>query len=75
MKGYAVISFGVIEIATVSPTRRGALVNWLVTTARRPIYSWTTDAEIERHWRECKGSDHEAIEVDIAPSRKATTNE
>ncbi|WP_029581970.1 hypothetical protein [Bradyrhizobium sp. URHD0069] len=68
--GYAILSFGLIEVATVSPTRRGALVNWLVTTARRPIYAWTTDEEIERHWRESCGSrrDHDCIEVAITPA-------
>lgn len=75
-KGFAVLSFGIIEIATVSPTRRGALVNWLVTTARRPIFAWTTDGEIEQHWREASGrhQDHDCIEVEIHPARSPIGN-
>lgn len=65
--GHAVISFGKIDIGTVSPTRRGAIVNWLVTSARQPVFAWTDDLQIERMWRGCKGRDNECIEVAIAP--------
>lgn len=64
--GFAVSSFGKIDVSTVSPTRRGAIVNWLVISARRKIYIWTGDEEIERHWRDCSSRDHECIEVAIA---------
>jgi hypothetical protein len=48
---FAVLSFGKIKIETVSPSRRGALVNWLVAgPPKLMIYQWTSDEEIERHW-------------------------
>jgi hypothetical protein len=47
--GWAVVVNGAIDIDTVSETRRAAIVNWLVRNGR-PVYIWTTDAEIERAW-------------------------
>jgi hypothetical protein len=64
--GFAVVSFGKIDVTTVSPTRRGALVNWLVTSARVPIFQWTSDDEIETSWRQICGRDHQCAEVAIA---------
>lgn len=61
--GFAIFSFGRLDVTTVSPTRRGAVVNWLVTSARRPIYAWTTDGEIEGLWRGLHGPDHECAMV------------
>ncbi len=69
-KAFAVVSFGQIEVPTVSQTRRGAIVNWLVAgPPRRFIHHGMTDDEIERNWRECRGgfTDHEVIEVEIRP--------
>lgn len=73
-KAFAVISFGHIDVPTVSLTRRAAIVNWLVAgPPRRFIHHGMTDAEIERHWKECRGShnDHEVIEVEITPCAMA----
>lgn len=70
--GFAILSFGRIEIATVSPRRRGALVNWLVTSGRIPIYAWTSDTEIESLWRTTRG-DHECLEVQITPLSLSST--
>ena len=45
--GWAVIDKGgEIDVSSVSPTRRGALVNWLWSNVK-VMNSWT-DAEIER---------------------------
>lgn len=41
---------GPIIVATVSPTRRGALVNWLVACARVPILQRHSDGLIETIW-------------------------
>lgn len=64
--GFVVVSFGQIDIATVSPSERGAMVNWLVSSARIPIYAWTTDDEIFKTWRGCKGRDNHLMPVRIA---------
>jgi|APCry1669192522_1035417.scaffolds.fasta_scaffold04459_3 hypothetical protein len=64
--GFAVVSFGKIDVNTVSPTRRGALVNWLVASARIPVYQWTSDEDIEASWRQLCGRDHKCAEVAIA---------
>ena len=46
--GWAVIDKGgEIDVGSVSPTRRGALVNWLWNQGVKVMNSWT-DAEIER---------------------------
>lgn len=37
-----------ILIATVSPTRRAAMVNWLVVEGGTAVYQWHSDQEIER---------------------------
>lgn len=63
--GYAVVSFGAIDVTTISPTERGALVNWLVTSARIPMYAWTTDEEIFKTWRSVKGRDAHLMPVSI----------
>lgn len=69
--GFAVRSFGTIDIRTVSPSRRGALVNWLVVTARLMIYDHFSDDTIEHLWRGCRGSheDNEVIQVEIKDFR------
>ena len=69
-KAFAVVSFGQIEVPTVSATRRAAIVNWLVAgPPRRFVHHGMTDDESERLWRDCRGShsDHEVIEVEIRP--------
>lgn len=64
-KGYAVVSFGELGVATVSETRRGALVNWLATRCRWMATNQTTDDEIERRWTEWKGQDNQCVAVAI----------
>jgi hypothetical protein len=63
--GFAIVSFGAIDVTTVSPTERGAMVNWLVSSARIPIYAWSTDEEISLTWRQMKGRDHHLMPVSI----------
>lgn len=50
--GWAIVANGEINVATVSPTRRGALVNWLVVSARVPVFNDHSDAQIESMWDE-----------------------
>lgn len=72
--GFAVVSFGMLDVSTVSPTRRGAIVNWLVTSARQIVYITTTDAEIERLWNTFRGgfhNDHTVEPVKVSTALKA----
>lgn len=64
--GYAVaIENQTILVATVSPTRRAALVNWLsLNVGLTP--NWATDEQIERSWVQHGPLHHAAlITVDI----------
>lgn len=63
--GFAIVSFGKINIASVSPQARGAKVNWLVTEARLCVTQFHTDEDIERMWNSCRRRDHECVEVTI----------
>lgn len=56
---------GEIDVKSVCPTRRGALVNWLYTKGFKATGA-TTDAEIEAAWQ-ALGQYADAIEVEIAP--------
>lgn len=51
--GWAVVGAGIngeIDVRTVSPERRGAIVNWLVVTGNVFVRSDHTDEQIERMW-------------------------
>ena len=48
--GYAVVGVDKIYMHTVYPTRRGAIVNWLVTTAKMPLSQNASDEYIEQMW-------------------------
>lgn len=72
--GFAVRSFGKIDVRTVGPTRRSAIVNWLVTTANIMILRHHTDEHIETLWKGTKGRDHEVIYVDITPTDTALSS-
>jgi len=50
--GWAVIVNNEILVSTVSPTRRGAIVNWLWTYMHWRLTNQDTDAQIEEIW--CK---------------------
>lgn len=57
--GFAVIDSAGINVASVSPQERGAMVNWLVVCARVPIHDSTSDLEIEASFRRY-GTTHQA---------------
>ena len=54
-KAYAVIVDDKIDVRTVSDTRHAAIVNWLVVECLCPIYTSTTDEQIEQIWSERSG--------------------
>jgi hypothetical protein len=49
-KGWAVIADGEINVKTVSPTRRAAIVNWLTVDLGFLIHNHHTDEQIESAW-------------------------
>jgi hypothetical protein len=50
--GWAIVDESGIRIATVGPTRRSAIVNWLVTEFSFMIRPHHSDHAIEGMWRE-----------------------
>lgn len=63
-RGFAIATAGVIDVSTVSPHRRAAIVNWL--HPRQPVGFGASEIEIERAWRELRTAEDECIEVEIA---------
>lgn len=53
--GWAVIECTGIDVRSISPTRRAAIVNWLVTRRGVGIYHTTTDDQIEGMWTAERG--------------------
>lgn len=47
MKAYAITEAGYLRVDTVMPTRRGAIVNWLVLYARQSITADMEEYQIE----------------------------
>lgn len=47
---WAVLTDDNIDVKTVSETRRGAIINHLVSRFGIMIYNWTADADIEALW-------------------------
>jgi hypothetical protein len=41
--GFAIVTDGVIDVRTVSPTKVGAMVNWLYRLGMRPLDSWSDE--------------------------------
>jgi hypothetical protein len=64
-KGFAVVTAGQINVATISPHRRAAIVNWLVVARCLPVRDNCTDEQIEGAWRRYRRSDDHLHEVDI----------
>ena len=55
-KGWAVIEYGEINVRSISPTRRAAIVNWLCTEASAVLSNAATDIEIEELWATKRGT-------------------
>lgn len=52
-----------IDVATVSPERRGATVNWLVARLGVPIHNGMSDELIEMIWQERSAKETRAAAV------------
>lgn len=63
--GYAVTAFGNILVPTVSPTRRAAIVNYLVAAAGVLIDITWTDEAIEEMWKAHKSGEIRCVKVEI----------
>jgi hypothetical protein len=64
--GWAVIVSGEIDVRSVSPTRRAAIVNWLYLNGYKPLDRWE-DRFIEHVWHNSHPSTVDVIEVTINP--------
>jgi len=62
--GWAVVDMSGINVRTVSPSRRGALVNWLIAAHRMVLMGNVTDEQVEQLWQ-AKSGDAMVVEVDI----------
>ena len=54
--GWATVTDDNINVRTVSPTRRGATIKWLMMVPLVPIYTDYSDARIEHEWLKHKGN-------------------
>ena len=54
--GYAVVEDGAINMNTVYPTERGAVVNWLCVVKRVVMHYKVTDDTIWCTWEDMRGS-------------------
>lgn len=62
--GWAIKENGGLSVRSVSPHRRGAIVNFLISNRECVICKWHTDWEIEQFWIHLKGG-AEAVKVRI----------
>lgn len=53
-KGFAIKEHGEILVATLSATRKAAIINFLVTQRMCMIFEHNTDGEIEAMWQSMK---------------------
>jgi len=67
--GWAIVSKGKVLVNTVSPTRVGAIVNWLVVDCNILVTNSASDNRIEAYWKLNKGK-AECVEVHIAVRQK-----
>lgn len=54
-EGWGVVDHDGLNVKTVSETRRAAIVNWLVVSARRKVLDRHSDQEIDAIWDACRG--------------------
>ena len=65
-EAWAVVHKDAINIRTVSPTRRAAIVNWLVVERDYLITNARTDEQIETLWElECEDETVEQVHVSL----------
>ncbi len=74
--GYAIneIGDGGIMVESVSPTRRAAIVNWLVVRMDLAVSNFWTDDMIEMAWKSYHGDNVYCIKVEISASQEHGSN-
>jgi hypothetical protein len=71
--GWACVTGDLILVKTVSPTRRAAIVNFLVTERSMMIYAHHTDDDIARAWAKYHGrSEVVEVTISVAPQKEET---
>lgn len=55
-RGWAVVDGGEIVVESVSPTRSGAIINWLFTARQILVTRTHTDEEIQDNWLAFRGN-------------------
>jgi hypothetical protein len=70
-RGYAVFDDHGIDVRTVAPTERGAMVNWLVASCGIMISQWTSDALISGNFEaeaEKRRARVAAVRIELEPA-------
>lgn len=68
-RGFAVVMDGKIDMRTVYPHVRGAIVNWLGTTGGVTVTNHTSDNHIFALWDQRRGDAQvQAVKVTVVPS-------
>jgi hypothetical protein len=70
--GWAVVFFGEMDVRTISPTRRAAIINWIVSRGGKWVSNNTTDDEIESMWKAFVYDNNDlltAVEVNVEVRR------
>jgi hypothetical protein len=68
-EGWAIIENGRINVRTVSPTRRAAIVNFLVVERGILVMDSATDEQIEQKWKQMR-SQAVVTEIVVTEARK-----
>jgi hypothetical protein len=70
--GWAVVFLDEMDVRTISPTRRAAIVNWIVSRGGKWVSNNTTDDDIERMWKAFVYDNNDlltAVEVNVEVRR------
>ena len=65
MIGWAVTVGGKIDMRTVGPTRRSAIINWMVVDQGEVITHLTTDQAIDTMWSAYEGENVKVQQVNV----------
>jgi hypothetical protein len=66
-KGWAVYDGGKIIVTSVSPDRKTAIINWLVTERMMMVFNDDTDEKIEASWQSMRlNAECRKVEISLA---------
>lgn len=72
MIGWAVTVDDKIDMRTVGPTRRAAIINWMVTERKELITNFTSDRSIDMKWSRYENGEVRVQQVDVKIRDDAT---